>query len=88
MQLDLFQIEPLPRLEHPVMDINANEKLVEELAQALANNDEAAARVATVTIVGKVLNLFERHTVALENIAEALTTAQHRADCGFYIKTS
>lgn len=93
MQLELFQFEPLPRMEHPIMDIDTNEKLVEELAQAIASNDPTAARVAATVLVGKVLNLFERHVVALEYTAshlgqlnEMLDNARHREEYGFFVK--
>lgn len=76
-------------------DINTNEKLVEELAQAIASDDGNAAVVAATVIVGKVLDLFERHVLAMERqadamtgIAEMLNASVHRADSGFFIKTS
>lgn len=73
--------------------MNTNEKLVEELAQAIANDDANAAGVAATVIVGKVLDLFERHTHAMErtadattSIAETLSNAQNHDEYGFFIK--
>lgn len=74
-------------------DINTNEKLVEELAQAIATDDPNAARVASTVIVGKVLDLFERHTLAVEKhaeamarIAEMMSDAVHHEGCGIFVK--
>lgn len=71
-------------------DISANEKLVEELAQAIATDDAKAAGVAAIVIVGKVLDLFERHTVALETLAATLggCVDQHPGANVLCVKTS
>lgn len=45
------------------------QKMAEELAQALINNDSTAAGVAAVNIVGEVLDKIERIAVALEKLA-------------------
>ena len=68
--------------------MNTNEKLIEETAQAIINKDDTAVSVAMLGIVGKFLECQDRQAIALERIAETLDSSVHRADSGFFVKTS
>lgn len=61
-------------------------QLAEELAQAIINDDNKAAQVAAINIVGTLLDNFASIAGSLKTISESMLLAQHRADHGFFVK--
>lgn len=61
-------------------------QLAEELAQAIINDDNKAAQVAAINIVGTLLDNLGSIAGSLLSISESLSLAQHRADHGFFVK--
>lgn len=61
-----------PLTPEQIAAINSVPAIIQELAQSLVAQDDVAALIAGVNIVGKWLELQERQTVALEQIASCV----------------
>lgn len=61
-------------------------QLAEELSQAILNDDNKAVQVASINIVGMVLDNLASISQSLNNISECMSAAQHRADHGFFVR--
>ena len=61
-------------------------QLAEELSQAILNDDNKAVQVASINIVGMVLDNLASISQSLEKLSNTFDLAQHRADHGFFVK--
>ena len=57
------------------LDLNSGTVLAQELAQAIISNDDKAATVAGINIVGTLIDNLARVAAANERIAQALENA-------------
>lgn len=61
-------------------------QLADELAQAIINDDNKAAQVAAINIVGTLLDNFASIAQSLEKLSGAVELAQHRGDHGIFVR--